>query len=206
MHTVLPPPSFLFPPPSAHRITSCTRAALHDPFCWVTLRLPLLVFVSCYPFIALHNVDTFLFFFSFLPECFCLVQNNDCARRNDASTCMAAPMTGLTDQPNWILSVWSPSICGSTSVLHFWHSLLFPSCIFWNVSHTKNFFFKCYFFTLTISSNDVPEILNQTAVLHNLPVKTLFVDAFTSNIVTFYYFSSLYSFSTLCGESKMGVL
>lgn len=59
MHTILPPPS-------THRITSCTCAALHDPFCRVTLRLPLLVFVSCYPFIALHNVDTFLYFFFFL--------------------------------------------------------------------------------------------------------------------------------------------
>ncbi len=36
-----------------------THFALHDPFCWVTLCLLLLVFVSCYPFIALHAVDFF---------------------------------------------------------------------------------------------------------------------------------------------------
>lgn len=45
-------------PSYTHKITSAHHIVLHYPFCWVTLCL-LLLFVSCYPFIALHVVDVF---------------------------------------------------------------------------------------------------------------------------------------------------
>lgn len=145
-----------------------TKSLLHtvfrDPFCWFTLFLLLLVFVSCYPFIDFHAVDFF-----FLPECFWLVQNNDCTQKNDASTCMAAPMTGLKDQLNWIhVSLRSPSLSSSPSLFYSGQSLL-PSLhiLQYLIPEVLRLLYNNF-----LKWNKVCGILNKIAVLCNLkPVK-----------------------------------
>lgn len=76
-----------------------SRLHTHCPSLSILLGHPLLAIIGFCFLLSIHCLAHCWFS---LPECFCLVQNNDCAQRNDASTCMVVPMTRLTDQLNWI--------------------------------------------------------------------------------------------------------
>lgn len=153
-------------------------------------------------FLVIHSLPCAMLIF-FLPECFCLVQNNDCAQRNDAFTCMAAPMTRLTDQLNWIHV--SDLLLSAALLSYFTLHVFSPSLpAYFVMSHTE--FFSFSFYNNLLKWNKVREILNKTAVLYNLwPVKTVSAHAFTRNLVTFYCFSIIFSthhiLSGLCKAS-----
>lgn len=88
-------------------------------------------------FLVIHSLPCTLLIFFYL-NASCLVQNNDCAGRNDASACMAAPMTGMTDPLNWIHV--SDLLCAALL------ALTFSSPAYFVMSHTRT---VC--FTITIS-------------------------------------------------------
>lgn len=159
------------PPSSTHKFTS-THIILRNTFCWVTLCLLLLVFVSCYPFIALHSVDFFYL------NAFTL-----------SGIMIAHIRTMLLHawQLQWRgwLTIWIELMClisylqlsFSISLLTF--SLLPFLLIF---SHTKSFF-CCWFFTIAIS--------NETRSEKYL-TKLLSYTSFVSNWVTFFCFSAAF--------------